>query len=246
MEPPRLDQGSDAETGAGTQDQLRTAGAEAQRPNSPGPKLGDGRQRKRLCLEVVEQQALPETEAAGDIGAVHNPRRVGQFKRAADDRTRAAGDHRARARLDFEYSRFDRLNQSRIVPGLEMYDVAERRVRLRLQSQPNVRAADIADQHRKRKSEVAHVAINEEPADAVKRSRKIAPQGDGTVFGPFCCRRELIGYKEQRMNVGWTSTLLCVEEPNWADGSNPQKFCSSLFQPVAKRSKKSSLGLLSL
>ena len=77
----------------------------------------------------------------------------------------------------FGNRRFDRLGEAGIILGLEMDGFAERRVRLALQGEPDVGAADVADQHGKRKSEVAHVGINEEPARAVKRSRKIGVAG---------------------------------------------------------------------
>src|SRR5271167_4942792 len=79
----------------------------------------------------------------------------------------------ARPRAELRNRRLDRLAEAGKIPGLAVDGLAKRRVGGGAQRETDVGAANIADQHRKRKFELAHVRIIEEEARASRLPVKI-------------------------------------------------------------------------
>jgi hypothetical protein len=152
----RVDQRADAEAGAGAKNHLWSARFEWDRADLPRPALGNGRQRQRLGLEIVEQQALGQAKPARRLGAVDHPRRIGQLEPAPVDRSGAADDERARALAVRGDRRLGGFGQAGVVVGLEVDRLADRDVGRRLQGEARVGAADVDDENGEWYDEIAH------------------------------------------------------------------------------------------
>ena len=141
-----LDQRGDAEAGAGSEDDARAVAPVRERADLPRPVGGNGRQRQRLRLEIVEQQPAFEFQLARDLAPVDVPGRVGELQLAVDDRPRAAGDDRARPGGEFWQRRFDGFGEAGIVAGVDMHGLRQRGVGLFLDGEARVGAADVGNE----------------------------------------------------------------------------------------------------
>ncbi len=117
-----------------------------QRADLPRPVRGNRRQRQRLRLEIVEQQAAVELQVARDLAPIDVPSRVGELQLAVDDRAGAAGDDRARSGRKFREGGFDRLGKAGIVAGMDMHGLGQRAVGRRLDGETRVCAADVGNE----------------------------------------------------------------------------------------------------